>query len=513
MCAFALCLGARDARAGATDAETEGVVVQVETDDIVLDLGASRGATNDDVVEVWRPLRLRHPVTGATISDRFVIGRLRLVQVRPNLSLAKPEGQLARAPQAGDIVVLAKGERTAQPSPPASPAGPGLPPAPKDDEAAMLSTLFDSLRGADIATRIRAYEEYVYAHPHARYVSVLWEEAKSLRKLLLSAPRHSVESGDKSPPVAQVQPVGRVVASEPLRIALVLQGEANGAVLHARGAGDEAYTSQPMTKVGAEYWAATIPGPAIQSPRLEWFIEAVTPDGTLPVAGDPSVPKRADVEDVHPAATRKVLGIAHIWTDYASFNTKANNDYVWQTEGVMGARFDDQGVRAVRTGFGIYRGVGGTLERLDVQHLPGTAVGLTYGYLEGELGLSRNLSLAARALLGLREDGLNGGASAFVRIGSDLETNLLLGGEVLGGIGLRGITEFDWNSFRNVPIVLRSEVTNQPAGTDSDVGVRLIGQAGYRFLPHMVVAGRASYQGRTINHAGPGVGAAVEYGW
>jgi hypothetical protein len=64
-----------------------------------------------------------------------------------------------------------------------------------------------------------------------------------------------------------------------------------------------------------------------------------------------------------------------------------------------------------------------------------------------------------------------------------------------------------------VPIVLRSEVTNQPAGTGSDVGVRLIGQVGYRILPHLVLAGRVSYQGRTINHAGPGVGAAVGYAW
>jgi hypothetical protein len=100
-----------------------------------------------------------------------------------------------------------------------------------------------------------------------------------------------------------------------------------------------------------------------------------------------------------------------------------------------------------------------------------------------------------------------------MRIGSDMSTNLLLGGELLGGIGLRGIAEFDWNSFRNWPIVLRSEVTNQPAGFEGDVGVRLIAQLGYRVLPRLVVSGRASYQGRTIVHAGPGGGAAVGYAW
>jgi hypothetical protein len=512
ICAVVACLVAIDARAQTASGGAEGFVVQVETDDLVVDLGASRGIANDDVVEIWRPLRLRHPVTGAMMTDRFLIGRLRLVQVRPTLSLAKPEGQLSRAPQAGDVIVLARSHGPATPPPPEPSTAPPAPAA-GGDESAALSELFDSLRGADVPARIRAYEEYVYAHPHARYVTVLWEEAKNLRKLLASPVHPPVPGSGSTPPTAEVQSFDRVVAGEPLRIALALRGETSGAVLHARQTGQETYASRPMAKVGAEYWAATVPGDAIRAPGLEWFVEAVTPEGTLPVVGDPAAPETAEVQDVRPATVRRVLGQAQIWTDYASFNAKANNDYVWQTEGVMGARFDDEGIRALRTGFGVYRGVGGTLDQLDVQHRPGAAVGLTYGYLESEFGLSPRFSIAARALIGLREDGVNGGASAFVRIGSDLETNLLIGGEVLGGIGLRGITEFDWNSFKNVPIVFRSEVTNQPAGTGSDVGVRLIGQAGYRFLPHLVVAGRVSYQGRTINHAGPGVGAAVEYAW
>jgi hypothetical protein len=284
-------------------------------------------------------------------------------------------------------------------------------------------------------------------------------------------------------------------------------------VLHARPTGKATFSSTPMTKVGESYWAATIPGEGVVSPRLEWFIEAVAPDGTHPVAGDPTAPEATQVQDVRPQAARRVLGRAQIWTDYASFNIRANDDYVSQTEGVMGARFGDEGIRALRTGFGVYRGVGGTLQQLDLQHKPGNPAGLTYGYLETEFGINPTFSLVARAIIGLREDGLGGGASAFARIGSDLGTNLLIGGEVLGGIGLRGIAEFDWNSFYRWPIVLRSEVTNQPAGVGSDVGVRLIGQGGYRVLPHLVIALRASYQGRTINHAGPGAGAAVEYAW
>lgn len=38
-------------------------------------------------------------------------------------------------------------------------------------------------------------------------------------------------------------------------------------------------------------------------------------------------------------------------------------------------------------------------------------------------------------------------------------------------------------------------------------------QAGYRFTPDFTVSARASFEGRTIQHAGPGFGGAVGYTW
>ena len=475
-----VCLAAawpRSAAAAGTDSApsadaVEGNIVQVEENDLVVDLGALRGASAGDVVEVWRPMRIKHPVTGRLLVDRILIGRLRLGQVRPNLALATPNGSLSRPAEPGDVVVLPR----PLPPPPSPPPTPTQAPAPSPAPSSA---------------------------PNA-----------APAQASTTAPTPPPPSTTPTVPIARAQEIERVFAGEPLRVAIFLTQPASGAVLHARTAGDETYVSQPMTKVGAEYWAATIPPERVRSPSVEWFVEAVSPDGTVPVVGEASAPRSATVEDVSPRApSRKVLGQAAIWTDYASFNVRSNDDYVWQTEGVIGARFDDVGIRAVRTGFGVYRGLGGTLQQLDVQHQPGTPVGLTYGYLETEFGIVPTFSIAARAIVGLQQDGVGGGASAFLRIGSDLETNLLVGGEVLGGIGLRGVAEFDWNTFHNWPIVLRSEVTNQPAGFEGDVGVRLIGQVGYRVLPHMVVSARGSYQGRTIDHAGPGAGAALGYAW
>jgi hypothetical protein len=105
----------------------------------------------------------------------------------------------------------------------------------------------------------------------------------------------------------------------------------------------------------------------------------------------------------------------------------------------------------------------------------------------------------------------------------------------LGSVGLRGITQLELNTFEKVPVLFRTEVTNQPAGVSrrgkpvrpddptqaqdatshdqGEVGARAIAQVGYRFLPQLVIAVRGSYQGRTINHAGPGFGGAVSYQW
>jgi hypothetical protein len=48
---------------------------------------------------------VRHPVTGAVLTDRFRLGTLRLTQVQTTLALARAEGELLRPPAVGDVVV------------------------------------------------------------------------------------------------------------------------------------------------------------------------------------------------------------------------------------------------------------------------------------------------------------------------------------------------------------------------------------------------------------------------
>jgi hypothetical protein len=538
-------------RARAAERAVEGHVVQLDKADIVIDLARPQGAKDGAIVELWRPIKLKHPITGAELSDQFLLGRLRLTQVRGALSFARPQGVLAREPRPGDVVILRLAaapdsgkEATSPVLPPAAQvqADPGAvgavtPPAPvvthgppaasavTDPEANEVLALLAAVKGKGVRPRVLAYEAHVRKFPNGRYAAVLWEESQKLRQLLLLEAK-----------TAGIKPVLRTFAAPeegragvPITFGIEL-GEASGAVLHARSPTEVSYTSLPMQAAGDGYYTAPLPAERIKTPSVEYFIEATTPNGeAVAVVGEAQAPQRLKVvEAPRPTPPPLHASIANVSTDYANWNLGHTNDIVWQTEGFVGIRLRDEGIRALRTGFGVYRGRGGSLDDLDNRKLDGRTVGLTYGYLEGEYGITHFTGLIGRAVVGLQKSGVSGGMQLHLRLGNDQATNLTLGGEVLGTIGLRGITQLELATFPNVPIVLRTEVTNQPAGTSAhgreegeagdsngrgDVGARAIAQVGYRFLPALVVSVRGSYQGRTINHAGPGVGGGITFLW
>ncbi len=518
----------------------EGHVLEVRGEDVTVDLAAKRGASDGDRLELWRPVKLRHPVTQKLIEDRFRIGTLQVVQVQQHLGLARLDGKAMRPPLVGDVVLLrvAKPAPTPAPSdePPVTPATDVAPPAPataatvevqpSDADARAVIELFDEITGEDLATRVARYDEFLAKHPNSRFADEL--RAQRAYVLALDRPEASFSALFERPPEA--------LAGIPFDLAIHVRGPARGAVLHARSAGEVAYQTTPFTPAGPGYFSVTLPGRRLVPGRLEYFVEAVAPDGLVTgVAGSATRPLRLTVNPVPgvtpPPDHDAALTLA---SDYADYNRLRGNDRTWQTEGSFTMRFRDVGIRSVSSGFGVFRGVGGSLEELDELDRAPRAVGLTYGWLETEFGLSKVAALIPRAVVGLAADGVTGGAQFLIRLGNDRETNLLIGGEVLGGVGLRGITQLELATLPSVPIVIRTEVTNQPAGTREDldsvvpregnaaedtalerseVGVRAIFQPGYRLTPKLTVALRLSYQGRTINHSGPGLGGAVSYRW
>lgn len=525
---------------------SEGTVLALDGEQLVVDVGESKGGAVGLSVELWRPVKLKHPVTGAIISDRYRLGELKLLQVRPTLSLAEVSGTLARPPAVGDVVVLHSGrfippvvDRPA--SEPSNLPRVGTPngettsgASANDGEAQGLAALFDSLNQGTIPERIRKLEHYVQSRPQGRFSEALQEEAQMLRRLLKPA---AVDKGAaQSPKADKTTPLPRwfvgpseVTEDTPLQLALEVSSEAKGAILYLRPQGKKTYDSLPMENIGHGYFSVTISPDRLATDRVEYFIDAIDEDGEAkPIVAHADKPSDFAVVRKPGVESRGTYRMsAALLTDYADFNRLRGNDRMWQTEGYLGIRFQSLGVRALRSGFGVLRGVSGSVEELDreLDPRPGREIGLTYGYLELELGLWESFSMIGRGVVGLLDDGISGGAQVFVRFGSDLGTNLMVGGEVLGGVGLRTIAQLELGMFEKVPMLLRAETTNQPAGgspsradtdtaqLESERGTRLIVQAGYRVLPKLTLSARASMQGRTIWHAGPGVGGMVGYRW
>jgi hypothetical protein len=304
---------ATPAAAQARPAPPEATVVAIDAGELVVDIGTTRGVHDGDVLELWRPVRLRHPVTGQILVDRFRIGSLRLTQVRSALSLSVIEGAVSRPPATGDVVLLqerggdapvpvvkATTPVTAKASAPRAGTGTGtatatatasaestLPVAAVDGDARALSEMMTALTGSDPAHRALAYDTFALSHPRSRFARVLREEMEALR-----APVHAEKTYQWSAPK-----LDRVRAGKPQSFAVELDPAFVGAVVHVRHKGAAGYRSLPMENVGPRYWAATLPGDAITDGGMEYFVEGVPKESAavavIGTAATPPSPRSA----------------------------------------------------------------------------------------------------------------------------------------------------------------------------------------------------------------------------
>jgi hypothetical protein len=157
-------------------------VLAVEDGLVVLDITSESGAKVGDVVELWRPIRVRHPVSGDLIEDRVLIGKLELTQVRDKLSLAKPLGELGEALVPGDLVVLGEGQAYQHEE--IEPPHDGAEVPASGADATAVNAMMIILRGASLRRRIATYEAFVKRYPESAYTATLWEEAQALRELI-----------------------------------------------------------------------------------------------------------------------------------------------------------------------------------------------------------------------------------------------------------------------------------------------------------------------------------------
>jgi hypothetical protein len=186
----------------------------------------------------------------------------------------------------------------------------------------------------------------------------------------------------------------------------------------------------------------------------------------------------------------------------------------------------------MRLGFASMAGEGGPkdaiaqgeCDRGDDVNDPCRRVAFTYTYVELEFKLSDLVAVMVRPMLGggfstdhRLEDPAFGdfrsslGLRGRVRIGHEQETNLALGVGSISSFGTLFEAAFTWDVVPRFPIVLSTQVTDQPVV--DDFGVRLIADIGYRGLSWVYPSLRLAYQARNIDLSGVSAGFAVNFDW
>lgn len=539
---------------GAEARPRDATIVQIDGEDVYLDIGGdaiAAGAT----LTLRRPIETRHPVTRAVLRDSFPIGRLVVWQVGETMSIARVSGSSHRPVQLAD---LARPVAQAPPVTPLPAAGAGTgtrvvadaaslvpdstvssaastappracPPAPApvpcpaqqsgmDVRTAEILRAWSATLGLLPEERIRVWSSFLQnseSSPYARYA----------RAELLSAQRELARGRVEGPTagsLAEFAPLTRAYEGEPVAFAgIVTRGVAVSdlsAYVRARGTEDAPFTRVPMQIDAAGHVSAEVPPALVAVAGFEWFAEITLGDGrTALVSGGPASPNRVEVwpsvDGPHDESDRSRVRFS---TDYVDFNRSRLNDYYIAFEGDFTYRLGIPYLPSVRVGYGHLQGESGSVEGLDKLGVLPQAVGFTYGFVEPEVAFHEMFAVAVRVTAGLgsperRVDGLRGGFQLRFRIGPATGTNIVLAGETIPELGLRGYIGLCWLPVKDWPMAAEVHVTDQP--NNGDIAVRGVFEIGHRFGRVFALSTRLAYQGRNIDHSGFGVGLAATFDW
>ncbi len=524
-----------EARRGAPQAR-DAMVVQIDGEDVYLDVG--RGAVVAGATfEVLRPIETRHPVTHAVLRDRFPIAQLVIVEVGESLSIARVTGtphrpvelaDLAHAPtpDAEEVVAasVGGGGGTARPSDaparvcPPAPAQVACPQTGTDIRTAEILRVWAVTFGLLPEARITVWERFLATSAASPYANYARQELADAQRELARARADTPAGGS----LAQLAPLGRAYVGEPLEFAgIVTRGvPVRDLSVFVRPRGEPVpFTRVALTLDAAGHARGAVPPALLALVGFEWFAEITLADGrTANVAASPESPFRVEVwaSPSAPLPTESDRSRVRFSTDYVDFNRSRLNDYYVAFEGDFTYRLGLTYLPSVRVGYGHLQGESGSVRSLDVLGAASREVGFTYGFIEPELALHELFSVALRitAGLGLPEghvDGLRGGVQLRFRIGSATGTNLVLAGETIPELGLRGYIGLAWLPVPNWPMAAEVHVTDQPG--NGEIAVRGVFELGHRFTHAFALSTRLSYQGRNIDHSGFGVGLAATFDW
>jgi hypothetical protein len=321
--------------ASATQAQL-GHVLAVQANDVILDLSELQGIGRGTSVELWRPIKLKHPVTGRMVEDRFQIGRLSITQVRPHMSLAVPHGALDRPAEPGDVVIApprpvipAAGTATdlaevatLDPALRVPASAPPIGAAREDRDVRELTELFEQLKGSTPRARINAYAGFIKAHRTNRFAPALLEQARALKSLMVGG-----KAGDNAV-LERHEPPRVALVEQPLSLAVQLKSPHAGVLVHFKSRGETTFHTQPARRAGRNFFATTLPATAVRIEGLQYFIEAVGQGGQpLALVGTAARPVTVTTRhDWDTSAPKRPGATAQFIAEYADYNRLRSND-------------------------------------------------------------------------------------------------------------------------------------------------------------------------------------------
>lgn len=355
-----------------------------------------------------------------------------------------------------------------------------------------------------------------------------------------------------------VAPLPRVVPEQPISLSFLMRNpaEIDQAWLFVRPVGAPGFQRIELRPDGDAYLRATIEAALVRAPSLEWYVEARLHDVTgaegapaapavRPVLGSQQAPRVTQIDAVvaeEPIPQGRSHVDAHV--DFVDFDGKLGDgfDQYYLAEVDFTYRFLEP-VYAVRLGFGSLSGTGGPKDVIDEDPADRCLdeagvyrcrkVTFSYVYSELELRLSSKVAVLLRPQAGLLttdsvmdtadsrcSEGadLEGcgfrtrfGGRARLRFGRETGTNLAIGAGFTGGVGTLLEAAYQWFPHPAVPVQLLVQVTDMPV--PENLGVRLIGDVGWRQLSWFYPSLRLSYQGRDIDHSGFSGGLAMNFDW
>ncbi len=508
-----------DAKQTAAPSVLSATVVALDGDDLVLDLGKDKvreGAT----LTLYRTIEVKHPISGVTLRDRFPNGTARVVRAGESLSIAHPVEPPPRAPIVGDkaeALVTAAAPRPAQ-------CDECL--AAQAVQREVLDVFYRSL-GKAPGERVKIMKAFLERQPNTPYKG--WLDYEIAYFSTASHEESARRIGQETSSVAvstlvNIKPLEQVRGGLPVWLGVYVPPETKvrSVVLYVRPEPKRGEYQRLVVALDARgQGRAQIPEGYVRPPSFAYFVDAVLPSGsTVPVLGRADQPAVAVVRAAPSEPPRADMSRVRAVVEYVSFDGLSGRDYYVLGEADFLLRLHRPVFEGVRVGYGHYRGKGGTLEDLDEKGLEPASAAFTYGYLEAVLALHEMFAVMPRIEVGLGRPAdasstgskVRGGGQLRLRIGRARGTHLVLAAESTPEIGQRAFVGLNLGLVEKWPLAFEVHVTDQPLNTN-ELGVRAVFEVGYRPTDVFSLSTRASYQGRTIDHAGPGLGLAATFDW